>query len=61
MLPRSPESEPFEIADNIIVGLAVIALMIVGHYLSWQFGHKYEADTGLTAYFYYLVNLFYNG
>jgi len=60
MMQRKPEQQPFERVDNIIVGLIVIVLMIIGHYISWQFGHKYETDTGLTAYFYYVIDLVYN-
>lgn len=60
MMQRPPPAEPFESTSNVIIGLVLIVLMIIGHYLCWQYGHKYEADTGLTEYFYYLVSSCYN-
>lgn len=55
-----PAAEPFEKTSNVIVGLVLVALMIIAHYASWQFDHKYQADTGLTDYFYYVIDLVYN-
>ena len=60
MQQRPPAAEPFEKTSNVIVGLVLVALMIAGHYIWWQHGYKHDADTGLTAYFYYVIDLVYN-
>ena len=59
-MQRSPPAEPFEKTSNVIVGLVLVVLMIIAHYAAWQFDHKYHAGTGLTEYFYYVIDLVYN-
>ena len=60
MMQRPPPGEPFERTSNVIVGLVLVVLMIIVHYIWWQHGYKYEGSTGLAEYFYYVVDSCYN-
>lgn len=60
MLLRPSPQEPFEPTSNVIVGLVLVALMIVMHYMTWQYANKLDVDTSLMEYFYYVIDLVYN-